>query len=91
MKQIDFNKTIARIQQMEQYFDALQNAVHTNPDTIHQDNTMQLMLESLRQYYENGQWLADYTLDEQGHLPPTLKRGVLSQDGVYHLLEQLNR
>jgi hypothetical protein len=49
------------------------------------------MLHTLIDYYEHGQWLADYTLDEQGLLSPTLKRGVLSQDGVYNLLEELNR
>ena len=38
-------------------------------------------------YYESGQWLKDYEADERGELPPTLKRGVLSQDGLWELLE----
>ena len=46
-------------------------------------------LGELVRYYESGQWLRDYELDEQGLLPPNLKRGVLSQDGVYDLLENL--
>ena len=45
--------------------------------------------QALLDYYESGQWLRDYELDEQGLLPPDLKRGVLSQDGVYDLLEDL--
>ena len=40
----------------------------------------------LREYYENGQWLLDYEADERGELPATLKRGVLSQDGLWDLL-----
>ena len=40
----------------------------------------------LREYYENGQWLRDYEVDERGELPDTLKRGVLSQDGLWDLL-----
>ena len=40
----------------------------------------------LREYYENGQWLLDYEADERGELPATLKRGVLSQDGLWGLL-----
>ena len=40
----------------------------------------------LREYYENGQWLRDYEADERGELPATLKRGVLSQDGLWDLL-----
>jgi len=35
---------------------------------------------------DSGQWLADYELDEAGGLPPDLKRGVLSEDGLYNLL-----
>lgn len=40
----------------------------------------------LTEYYEGGQWLRDYELDEAGKLPPGLKRGVLSEDGLYDLL-----
>ena len=42
----------------------------------------------LRDYYENGQWLRDYEADERGELPVTLKRGVLSQDGLWDLLNK---
>ena len=42
----------------------------------------------LREYYENGQWLRDYEADERGELPATLKRGVLSQDGLWNLLNK---
>ena len=40
----------------------------------------------LEAYYTSGQWRADYEADEAGLLPEGLKRGVLSQDGVYNLL-----
>lgn len=46
-------------------------------------------LQILLQYYEGGQWLQDYRLDELGYLPPDLKRGVLSEDGVYNFLAEL--
>ena len=42
----------------------------------------------LREYYENGQWLRDYEADERGELPVTLERGVLSQDGLWDLLNE---
>ena len=44
--------------------------------------------QALLDYYESGQWLKDYEADEQGQLPPTLKRGVLSQDGLWELLSK---
>jgi len=48
-------------------------------------------LEELFAYYESRQWLADYEADEAGLLPADLKRGVLSQDGVYNLLAEYDR
>ena len=43
----------------------------------------------LRDYYSGGQWLRDYEADERGELPRDLKRGVLSQDGLWNLMEEL--
>ena len=65
-------EAIERIRYMETLFDKLQAAFS--------EEDLQILLT----YYEGGQWLADYRLDELGLLPPDLKRGVLSQDGVYN-------
>ncbi|MBR6376765.1 MAG: DUF4298 domain-containing protein [Oscillospiraceae bacterium] len=46
------------------------------------------VLAQLEAYYSSGQWLEDYEADERGELPPDLKRGVLSQDALYDLLEE---
>lgn len=45
-------------------------------------------LRLLEAYYASGEWREDYEADERGELPPDLKRGVLSQDGLYDLLEK---
>ena len=42
----------------------------------------------LLEYYLGGQWLLDYQADERGELPKTLKRGVLSEDGLWNLLPE---
>ena len=42
----------------------------------------------LEAYYSSGEWREDYEADELGELPPDLKRGVLSQDALYDLLEE---
>jgi hypothetical protein len=39
-------------------------------------------------YYTSGEWQEDYEADEAGLLPAELKRGVLSQDGLYDLLTE---
>ncbi len=44
-------------------------------------------LRLLDEYYSSGEWREDYEADERGELPPDLKRGVLSQDALYDLLE----
>ena len=40
----------------------------------------------LAAYMASGDWLRDYTADEQGRIPKGMKRGVLSQDGLYNLV-----
>jgi hypothetical protein len=40
---------------------------------------------------DSGEWKEDYEADEAGKLPSELKRGVLSQDGLYNLLQDADR
>ena len=40
---------------------------------------------------DSGLWLEDYAADERGELPAELKRGVLSQDGLYELLGEIEK
>ena len=51
-------------------------------------NALKKDIDRLAEYYESRQWLKDFTDDENGKLPSDLKRGVLSEDGVYDLLEE---
>ena len=44
-------------------------------------------LKALEAYYTGDAWKEDFALDEAGLLPAGLKRGVLSEDGIDHLLE----
>lgn len=51
---------------------------------------LQKLLQKLDTYYRSDAWKQDYAADEAGLLPKNLKRGVLSEDGLYHLLEEYN-
>lgn len=73
------SEAIERVTRMEAIFDDLRA-----------DPSREDLLRELEAYYEGGQWLRDYELDEQGLLPPELKRGVLSQDAVYDFLFRIN-
>lgn len=79
-----------RIREMEQIFDALQTAAADNPAALRVDALLNEQLLRLTRYYESGQWLRDYELDEAGLLPADLKRGILSQDAVFDFLEQVS-
>lgn len=43
-------------------------------------------LQALAAYMDSGEWLADYQADEAGLIPKDMKRGVLSEDGLYNLI-----
>ena len=83
MKQI-----IKRVIYMESVFDEVQNALAEGVDI--EDALLQEKIEILIQYYESEQWKNDYSADERGELPADLKRGVLSEDGVYNLLNDID-
>ena len=77
---------VRRVVRMERCFHILRAR---DPVEVRRDPELRRMLEALTDYYENGQWLRDYELDQRGGLPAGLKRGVLSQDGVWDLLTEL--
>ncbi len=90
MKQEQIQAAVRRVEEMERYLDLLQKAADETPAELQNDVQLQAMLGQLTDYYENGQWMQDYVLDEQGLLPSDLKRGVLSEDAVYDLLAQID-
>ena len=52
------------------------------------ENILDQAIQKLEAYYTSRQWKEDYAMDEEGKLPENLKRGVLSQDGIWNLLER---
>ncbi len=75
---------VLRIMEMEERFQRLTDALERGED-LKQNPDPAILAD----YYESGLWLSDYTLDEQGLLPRDLKRGVLSQDGLWNLLAEI--
>ncbi|MBO4897059.1 MAG: DUF4298 domain-containing protein [Clostridia bacterium] len=77
-----------RISRFEKSFDRISNAAKNLKRAIEEFEKLRPEAEALSAYYESGLWKRDYEDDEAGRLPRVLKRGVLSQDGVYNLLEE---
>lgn len=80
---------IARVRQMESYLDLVLETMENAPESVTKEAEVQDALRKLAEYYENGQWLQDYEIDELGLLPEDLKRGVLAEDMLYDLLDEL--
>lgn len=76
---------IERIEHFEKIFDETSAAIDNLSAALESYSTVQEKYFELMNYY-GGDWLKDYDDDEAGKIPKDLKRGVLSQDGVYDLL-----
>lgn len=81
---------LERVARMERAFDTVREAFGRDPAAAKEDPAAAAQLRQLADYLESGTWLRDYESDERGELPADLKRGVLSQDGLYDLLCQLD-
>ncbi|MBQ6817956.1 MAG: DUF4298 domain-containing protein [Bacilli bacterium] len=81
---------IERIQYMEEILDQATKLLHNFETLLDEYEQMLPKLMELVQYYESDQWKKDFIADENGILPNDLKRGVLSEDGIYNLLDLHN-
>ena len=45
---------------------------------------------ALDEYLASGDWLADFEADERGEIGPSVPRDVLSEDGLYNLLDDIH-
>ena len=78
---------IERIKTMEQYLDRASQAVMKLSAALDDYAEAQSAIRELSAYYGSDDWKQDFADDEQGLLPNDLKRGVLSEDAVWNLLE----
>jgi hypothetical protein len=76
-----------RIKQMELRMERAAKAVMELSAALENYEAIQEDIAALEQYYGSEVWKQDYADDEAGLLPADLKRGVLSEDGIWNLLE----
>ena len=80
-------KQIERIERMEQNLERATDALRVLNDALDEYEAAQDALHELDTYYCSDTWKQDFSDDEQGRLPNTLKRGVLSEDAIWNVLE----
>jgi hypothetical protein len=77
---------IERIQYMERLLDFVIETRKEQPIDSEKSARIQEALRILAEYYGSDEWKQDFADDEAGRLPKDLKRGVLSEDGIWNLL-----
>ena len=80
-------KQLARIRQMERRFRAVTAAMKRLNAALDKWEAVQDDIAALSGYYGSQEWRNDFEDDEAGLLPEDLKRGVLSEDGLWNLLD----
>ena len=79
---------IERIKLMEERFDRASDAVKRMTEALEAYESVKDDINTLNEYYGSEEWKQDLADDEAGLLPKDLKRGVLSEDGIWDLLSE---
>ena len=74
---------LARVEHYERLLDELLASLH-EPETLWAHRAA---ADALAAYYGSAAWKEDFAAEEAGRFPASLKRGVLSEDGIYNALE----
>jgi exonuclease VII small subunit len=82
---------IERIKQMEACLEQASAAVKELSAALEQYEEAREAIKTLDKYLGSRQWKLDCKTDEDGKLPKDLKRGVLSEDGIWNVLEESRR
>lgn len=80
-----------RIIKMEKTMNRVSEAVHAVNKALEKFAALEEDIDTLNSYYMDGEWREDYEADEAGKIPKDLRRGVLSEDGLFDLLEETDR
>lgn len=82
------SEQVRNILEMEQRFISLKNAVDELEEALSRFRSACGYADILEEYYTSPKWRKDFEDDEAGLIIPELKKGVLSEDGIYNLLER---
>ena len=81
---------LTRLQDLEYRFDECSRIIADLDTALDQYLDYKDDIEELKHYMESGQWKADFEADERGEIPAYIKHGILSEDGLYDLLESVD-
>ena len=79
---------LERIRYMEQLLDFVIESRKEQNINHDKQTRVQEATRILAEYYASKEWKQDFADDEAGLLPKDLKRGVLSEDGIWNIFDQ---
>lgn len=82
---------IERISKMEDRLDEATRLLGKLNEVVGEFEDFKGELEALKVYMSSGEWKMDYEADESGLIPADVKRGVLSEDALYNLLQDADQ
>lgn len=82
---------LIRIREMEQRLTGALEAIRQMEEALNRYEAIQNDIAILSTYLNSDEWRQDLADDERGFLPPDLKRGVLSEDGIWNMLDDNTR
>ena len=80
----------ARINRMSEAFDRLSRVSAILGEKAEELETIASDVDYLKEYVVSGQWIQDFEADENGEIGPGVNRSVLSEDGLYNLMSDLD-
>ena len=72
---------------MERHLERISHAVMQLSALIDEYDDVREAAQNLDDYYGSDDWKEDFAADEAGLLPAGMKRGVLSEDAIWNVLE----
>lgn len=82
------DEQLRRIRKMERHLNRASAALKRLSSALDKYDEAKEDIAVLSAYYASNDWKQDFADDEAGRLPKNLKRGVLSEDGIWNLLEE---
>ena len=82
------DEQLQRIRKMERHLNRASAALKRLSSALDKYDEAKEDIAVLSAYYASNDWKQDFADDEAGRLPKNLKRGVLSEDGIWNLLEE---
>ena len=82
---------LERISRMEDRYNEVMRKLTALEEAVADYGHLKREIDVLEDYMSSGLWQKDYEADEAGEIPADLPRGVLSEDGLYNLLEDAGR